>query len=162
MKETKTSEEETLGKDAENVSTVNQNEAKGGDTVEKDRKLVDQKDTSGEVEEVEPCESCKKVFAFHKELKDNMCDKCIVIIAQEEHIVLPNKSQCEECTSKFTTKTLFKKHKHCRFDESYLRFVCDICIEMWTAEEPFEQHMHQKQEKQIRKGELEQALQSKA
>ena len=78
-----------------------------------------------------------------------MCDECTVIIAQEEHIVLPNKYQCEECASKFTTKTLFKKHKHCRFDESYLRFVCDICIEMWTEEEPLEQHMHQKHEKQI-------------
>ena len=57
VKETKTSEEETLGKGAENVSTVNQNEAKIGDKVEKDREIVDQKDTSGEVEKVEPCES---------------------------------------------------------------------------------------------------------
>ena len=47
-----------------------------------------------------PCENCRNMFAFHKDIRDNMCDVCIISIAKKEEISLPFKYQCEVCHKK--------------------------------------------------------------
>ena len=50
-----------------------------------------------------PCEKCIEIFAFHKEIKEHMCDECMLIIAQKEGIQLRNKYKCTICKEIFKT-----------------------------------------------------------
>ena len=93
----------------------------------------------------EPCESCKQVFAYNKDLNYKMCDECLISIAEKEMIDLPNRYQCEICRLKFKTKTLFKRHERCfNFGSNSLAFICEVCDRIWKDEEQFENHMKQK------------------
>ena len=94
--------------------------------------------------DIVPCENCTKSFAFHKEVKENMCDECIICIAQREQIDLPNKYQCTVCKNVFKTKTLFRLHTNCSFGSDSLVYICESCNQVWTDEETFENHMKMK------------------
>ena len=50
---------------------------------------------------IEPCETCKQVFAYNKDLNYNMCDECLTSISEKELIDLPDRYQCEICKLKF-------------------------------------------------------------
>ena len=89
------------------------------------------------------------MYAFHKDIRDNMCDVCLISIAKKEEISLPFKYQCEVCHKKYETKTQFRQHKHCKFKDSSLTFICEICSKVWKEEEPFEKHMQQKHNKHL-------------
>ena len=94
---------------------------------------------------IEPCETCKQVFAYNKDLNYNMCDECLTSISEKELIDLPDRYQCEICKLKFKTKTLFKEHKQCfNFGIHSLAFICVTCDRIWKDEEQFENHMKQK------------------
>ena len=89
------------------------------------------------------CENCQNMYAFHKDIRDNMCDVCLISIAKKEEISLPFKYQREVCHNKHKTKTQFRQHKHCKFKDNSLTFTCEICNKVWKDEEPFEKHMQQ-------------------
>ena len=73
--------------------------------------------------------------------RDNMCDECLIFIAQREQIDLRNKYQCTVCKEVFQTKTLFRLHTQCSFETDSLVYICESCNQVWTDEETFEQHM---------------------
>jgi hypothetical protein len=35
-----------------------------------------------------PCENCLNMYAFHKDIRDNLCDLCLISIAKKEEISL--------------------------------------------------------------------------
>ena len=88
-----------------------------------------------------PCEKCIKLFAFHKDVRESMCDECLVCIAQREQLDLPNKYNCKVCGKVFQTKTIFRLHTNCCFDNDSLVYICESCDQVWTDEETFEHHM---------------------
>ena len=90
-----------------------------------------------------PCGTCSNIFAFHKEVRENMGDECLIFIAQREQIDLRNKYQCTVCKEVFQTKTLFRLHTQCIFetDSLDLVYICESCNQVWIDEETFEQHM---------------------
>ena len=90
------------------------------------------------------CETCDKIFNYNNDIRDGMCDACIVIIADKENIRLPNIYHCDICSKTFKTKTLFKQHRDCDFKENSFTFVCEDCQMKWIEKEPFKKHMNEK------------------
>ena len=45
----------------------------------------------------ESCENCNKIFTYNNDMCEDMCDECIVIIADRESIRLPNSYHCDVC-----------------------------------------------------------------
>ena len=91
-----------------------------------------------------PCESCLKFFNYKRELGEHMCDECKVAIAENECINLPNNFQCDICLKTFKTKAIFKKHKHCEFEDNHFTYICEVCTLIWKENETFMNHMKQK------------------
>ena len=93
-----------------------------------------------------PCESCLKMFDFHQQISDKMCDKCKLAIAERERIEMARKYRCDVCNKTFKTKTCFMQHKQCNFEEDYMTFICEVCNKLWVEEEDLEHHMNQNHE----------------
>ena len=129
--------------DAENVSVA---ESVNEDREELIDPVLSEQEASYEMKENidDTCDSCVKMFAFHGELRENMCDVCLVNIALEEKIYLPNRYKCQVCGLTFNTKTQFKRHKQCDFEDISLSFVCEACNLKWTDEQQFEHHYKKK------------------